>query len=115
MVALPLRKHLVTNRSTRTIRAARAESKHSRLQSPTPSKPADDADHALANIRAWTDLLVARGNRLVELAVREREAISGDKMNLQQSIARQDRGAAVAFSNTANRPDRLRKEHAGPR
>jgi hypothetical protein len=35
-----------------------------------------NAEHALAGIKAWNQLLVARGNRLVEIAMREREAMA---------------------------------------
>jgi hypothetical protein len=79
----------VSNRSTR---APGAQRKPSSLQWPTASDAADEGDRALANIRAWTDLLVARGNRLRELAAREREAIA-------------------AASGPVSRPAPLRKEH----
>ena len=108
----PLRKHLVSNR---TPRAANAVSKHSRLRSPTPSSTTDDTDHALANIRAWTQLLVARGNRLLELAVRERAALAADEGGLRQPIPRKDRDAAAASSSASSHPARGRKENAGTR
>lgn len=44
--------------------------------SPAPADPSN-AEHALAALKAWNDLLVARGNRLVEIAMREREAQTG--------------------------------------
>jgi hypothetical protein len=44
-------------------------------QSRTHLDPAPDADRALADLRAWKQLLVARGNRLLELAVRDRVAL----------------------------------------
>ncbi len=60
-------------------------------------------------------MLVARGNRLLELAVRERGAQAGAKVSLQPSVSRRGRDAAVAASSTANRSERVRKEHAGSR
>ena len=63
----------------------------SRPQATAPFPATDDADHALANIRAWTELLVARGNRLLELAVREREALAG-----RSARASKDRPGAQA-------------------
>lgn len=62
--------------SNRTSRAVSSARKQSRPQSPNSSQAADNADRALADIRAWTDLLVARGNHLLELAVRERETLA---------------------------------------
>jgi hypothetical protein len=44
--------------------------------SPTHTGVSNDADHALASIKAWNQLLVARGNRLLELAMREREVLA---------------------------------------
>jgi hypothetical protein len=73
MMALPFEEPPVSNRTSRAVSSAR---KQSRPPSSRPSHGADNADRALADIRAWTDLLVARGNRLLELAVRERETLA---------------------------------------
>jgi len=59
----------------RTPPSTTAERQRSRQQSATA---ADDGDRALAGIRAWTQLLVARGNHLREVAEREREALHAD-------------------------------------
>ena len=91
--------------SNPTIRARNARS--ARLQAPSLSNTAADADHALANIRAWTDMLVARGNRLLELAVRERESLAG--ITLGRPSSRDGEAAG------ARRSERAGKEIAGLR
>jgi hypothetical protein len=49
----------------------------------------DDGDRALAEIRAWTQLLVARGQHLREVAEREREALhAGAERPRQRQRAR---------------------------
>jgi len=49
---------------------------NSRSQSQPSSDPVTDADHGRAALLAWKQLLVARGNRLLELAARERMPVS---------------------------------------
>ena len=63
--------------------------------SPAHTGPANDADRALASIKAWNQQLVARGNRLVEIAMREREA---------EALA--VRNPAVGSLKTRGHPDR---------
>ena len=58
--------------SSRTTPSATADRKRSH-QWTQPTNASDDGDRALAEIRAWTQLLVARGNHLREVAERERE------------------------------------------
>ena len=41
---------------------------------------ASNEEHALRGIKAWNELLVARGNRLRETAMREREALAGPQL-----------------------------------
>lgn len=60
---------------TKTTLKTSAPSK-SILNSPIRSSDAPDANHALVNLRAWHQKLVARGDRIVERAVREREALA---------------------------------------
>lgn len=45
-------------------------------ESLTHSEATHDADHALTEIRTWHQRLIARGNRLRELATREREDLA---------------------------------------
>ena len=94
--------------SNRTTRVASTERKRSRVQSSTPANAADNADRALASIRAWSQLLVARGNRLIQLAEKEREE------GRDQSVSRKSRASAPARANAASRPTRVRQEHAKP-
>ena len=63
-----------------------------RVRSSTHTNPSNE-DHALADIKAWNQLLVARGNQLLERAMREREALAG-------------RNAAVGSSKAGSHPDR---------
>lgn len=70
--------------SRQATRAGNAARKHARPS--TPATPAENPDHALANIRAWTQLLVARGNRLLELAVREREELGREQGSMQFTV-----------------------------
>jgi hypothetical protein len=64
--------------SSRTTPNTTAERKRSRQHPAEPTNASDDGDRALAEIRAWTQLLVARGNHLREVAEREREARHAD-------------------------------------
>lgn len=96
--------------SNPTSRARNARS--ARLQARSPSNTAADGDHALANIRAWTDMLVARGNRLLELAVRERESLAGITLSRPSSSGRE---AAVASAKPVRRSESRAKENAGLR
>ena len=64
--------------SSRSTPSTTAERKRSRQQPAQPANASDDGDRALAEIRAWTQLLVARGQHLREVAEREREALQAD-------------------------------------
>jgi hypothetical protein len=55
-----------------------------------------NAEHALAGIKAWNQLLVARGNRLLELAMREREALAGRNASVGSLKARTHSDRRVA-------------------
>jgi hypothetical protein len=64
--------------SSRTTPNSTADRKRSQQPPAQSTNASDDGDRALAEIRAWTQLLVARGNHLREVAEREREALHGD-------------------------------------
>lgn len=78
---------------------------HSR---PSPVMGADNADRALADIRAWTQLLVARGNRLLELAVRERQEIAREQGSMRFEV----RDAAPAAAKAGERRQRTGRKQA---
>jgi hypothetical protein len=86
-------------------RAAGAASKHARRSIPTATPI--DGDRALADIRAWTQLLVARGNRLLELAVRERQENAREQRPSQIQV----RGDAPSASRSAARTERGGRKH----
>lgn len=94
------RKHPVSNRTTRSGNAGR--------QHAAVATPADTADHALADIRAWTQLLVARGNRLLQLADREREDIARERGSLRFKVS-----DAAPAARVAGRSDRAGRQSTG--
>lgn len=53
-----------------------SDSSYSVLNSSTRSGAAPDPNHALADLMAWHQKLVARGDRIFERAMREREALA---------------------------------------
>ena len=77
-------------------------SSNSTQRSPTDLDGTHESDHVLVELRAWKQSLVARGNRLLELALREREALAG-------------RDAAVGSSDTASYSDGVFKDRASAR
>lgn len=96
--------------SKQATRAGAAARKHP--HSFTPAATAENPDRALADIRAWTQLLVARGNRLLELAVREREELARDQGSMHFEVREPAPSAAKAGDRTGRKRASL---HAKPR
>lgn len=90
--------------SNRTTRSGKPGRRHA-----AAATPADTADHALADIRAWTQLLMARGNRLLQLADRERADIAREQGSLRFEVS----DAAPVAAKVAGRAGRAGKKHAG--